>query len=74
MNLAWILEGIHNMKNSTPVQTSMDTLYSLVRTSDDDTRGSSKRKRRTGDDGYECVYQSDDVEVTQASKHTRMEN
>ena len=56
MNLVWILEGIHNLKNSTPVQNSMDAIYSLVKSEED--RPSTKRKRRDND-GYESVYSND---------------
>ena len=49
MNFAWIVQGISQVRNSTPVKSSMDAIYSLVKT-DEDPKETRSRKRRRGND------------------------
>lgn len=53
MNLAWIVKGIRDMK-SDPIRTSMDQIYSLIRSDDsDEGQTSGKRKRRDAAEDYD---------------------
>ena len=49
MNFAWIVQGISQVRNSTPVKNSMDAIYSLVKT-DEDPNKPRRRKRKRGND------------------------
>ena len=53
MNLAWIVQGIRDMK-SDPIRKSMDKIYSLISSDDSNERKTSgKRKRRSQVDDYD---------------------
>ena len=49
MNLAWIVQGIRDIK-SVPIRNSMDKIYSLVSSDDSQDSGRSKGKRKRRDE------------------------
>ena len=47
MNIAWIVQGIRDLKTPAPVRSSLDVLYSMMRRDDgeEETQRQSKRSR-----------------------------
>lgn len=56
MNFAWIVQGIRDVKESRTVRHTMDKIYSLVNTEENETRksnGQTKRKRGASSEDYD---------------------
>ena len=61
MNLAWILQGIRQVRESTPVQASMDAVYSLIKNDENDsyTETNRPKRKRHRDDEDDSEYMSE---------------
>ena len=60
MNLAWILQGIRQVRESTPVKASMDAVYALIKNDEDDryTDNNRAKRKRHDEDDSESEYQT----------------
>ena len=60
MDLAWILQGIRQVRESTPVQASMDAVYSLIKNDENHyTETNRPKRKRDRDDEHDSEYMSE---------------
>ena len=61
MNIAWIVQGIRDLKTPAPVRSSLDVIYSMMRRDDgeEETQRQGKRRRSRDDEEPMTMFERD---------------